>query len=105
MKCTTIVNLFNSDDSQYICTISTKSSQIRLKPLNNSNKFHCDNQTNRNHKFVTFTAQTWSFWFFLNELNASPFYRKCVIKYVNELEGVPLIVVVQPLREVIDRDW
>lgn len=102
MKCKTIVNLFNSN-SQYICTISTQSSHIRFKPLTSNN--NCDNQINKNHKFVTFTAQTWSFWFFLNELNASIFYRQCVIKYVNELDGMPVIVIVEPIREVIDHEW
>lgn len=107
MTCKTIISLFSSD-SQYICTISTQSSHhIRFKRLNgdNNNKFPCDNQINKKHKFVTFTAQTWSFWFFLNELRNSVFYRQCVIKYVNQLDGIPVIVIVEPIREVIDRDW
>lgn len=103
MKCKAVINFF---DSQYECTISTKSAQIRFKPIDN--KFDCDKQTEKGTKFIKYTAQTWSFWFFLNELNVSMFYRQCVIRHVNELKGTSLAVVVEviePYQEVIDRDW
>lgn len=104
MKCKAVINLFNSD-SRYVCTISTKPEHIRFEPINNNTKLDCDKQTDKDTKFIRFTAQTWSFWFFLNELNVSVFYKQCVIRYVNGLEGIPLIVIVEPQREVIDRDW
>lgn len=102
MKC--VINLFNSD-RQYVCTVSTKSSQVRFKPTNDNNKFVCDNHIDKETKFIQFTVQTWSFWFFLNELNVSAFYRQCVIRHVNQLEGIPVIVIVEPHLEVIDREW
>lgn len=102
MKCKAVINVFDTD-RQYACTISTKSEQIHFKPINN--KLNCDKQTDKETKFIKFTAQTWSFWFFLNELKASRFYRQCVIRHVKELDGTPLVVIVQPHQEVIDRDW
>ncbi len=103
MKCKAIINLYNTDP-QYICTISTKSPHIRFKSLINNNKLDCDIQATDKKK-SKFIAQTWSFWFFLNELNVSVFYRHCVIRYVNGVEGIPLIIIVQPHREVIDHEW
>lgn len=105
MKCKVVIHLFNSD-CQYVCTISTKSAHIRFEPINNNKKqLACDKRTDKETKFIKFTTQTWPFWFFLNELSVSVFYKQCVIRYVNGLNGTPLVVIVQPQREVIDHDW
>lgn len=105
MKCTVVIKLKNNSDNPYLCTISTKSSLIRFKQIhnNNNNKFNCDNQT-EDKKFI-FTADTWSFWYFLNELDISAFYRQCVVRFVNDLKGIAIVFIVPPHREVVDRDW
>lgn len=105
MKCKAVINLFNSN-CQYVCTISTKSTEIQVKQIHKDNKlFDCDKRIDKRTKFIRFTPSTWSFWFFLNELKVSAFYRQCVIRNVNELDGIPLVVIVQPDHEVIDREW
>lgn len=102
--CTVIINLKNTD-GHFICKISTKSPHIRFKQISNNNNLDCDKPTENKTKFIHYTAHTWSFWYFLNEINVSVFYRQSVIQHVNGLKGMPIVQIVQPHREVIDYDW
>lgn len=104
MKCKVVIKL-NNTEKQFICTISTISPHTTFKQISNNNKFNCDKITENGKQFIHFTAHCWSFWYFLNELNVSVFYRQCVIQHVNDLNGMPIVQIVQPHHEIIDRDW